>query len=141
MTANKKLKRKVCNLNIRTHLLYIGSFYLYMTIMIWWYWFWIDDFIFVDQTIFLIVHIFMYMIIYMCFGGGALIWDKLMWKEIDLWKIYLWESRKIWLKVLFLGQASIDESSGIFFQSSFTLDIIPIYSYNNNNNNYYYYYY
>jgi hypothetical protein len=21
-------------------------------------------------------------------------WDKLTWKEIDLWEIYLWENRK-----------------------------------------------
>jgi hypothetical protein len=115
MTMNIKLKRKLFNLNIRTYLLYIRCFYVYMTIMIWWYWFWIYDSIFEYRTIFSIVHIFMYMIIYTCFIlGETLIWDKLMWKETNLWEIYLGESKKDWLMVYFLARSKLTSLVGFF---------------------------
>lgn len=111
MIRNRKLQNKVYNLNLKTCLLYIGSFYVYMIVMIRGYWFWIHVCISTNMTIFSIIHIFMYMIICKC----VLIWDKLIWKETHLKEIYLLETKRNWLKVYCLAKYKLTGLLGFFF--------------------------
>jgi hypothetical protein len=99
MTNNKNLYNKFCNINLGTYLLYIRSFCVYMTIMMWWYWFWVGVFIFVDRTIFSIIHVFMYMIICKC---------------NDLWETYLWESRKNKSRFSFMARFKLPSLLGFY---------------------------
>lgn len=118
----KNSRKKLYNLNLRTYLLYIRSFYVYMIVMIWWYWFWKNVCTFVDRTIFSIAHIFMYMIIYkcMCFFWKFLFGINWCGEKLIFGKLTFGKLKKIDPRFFFMPRFELISLLGFFFQSPFT---------------------
>lgn len=101
MIKNRKLQNKVYNLNLKTCLLYIRSFYVYTIVMIRGYWFWIHVCISMGTTIFSIIHICTWLFASVFWFGISWFGKKLILRKFTCWILKEIDSRfSVWQRFL-----------------------------------------